>query len=55
MEFHTEAPRATACEGLAQGPCMAARAGFEPTILQTKGVKAFIHSFIPGIYIAPLQ
>ena len=30
-EFHTEAPQVTATEGLAQGPYVAARAGFEPT------------------------
>jgi len=35
--FHAEAPQATASEGLAQGPYVAARAGFEPTILRTKG------------------
>ena len=34
-EFHTEAPQAT--ERLAQGPYMAARAGFEPTTLRMKG------------------
>ena len=38
LEFHTEAPQATVSEGLAQGPYMAARAGVEPMILQTKGV-----------------
>ena len=36
-EFHAKAPQATASEGLAQGPYVAARAGFEPTTLQTKG------------------
>ena len=36
-EFHAEAPQATASEGLAQGPYMAAGAGFEPATLQTKG------------------
>ena len=36
-EFHAEAPQATASEGLAQGPYMAAGAGFEPTTLRTKG------------------
>ena len=36
-EFHAEAPQATASEGLAQGPYVAARAGFEPTTLRTKG------------------
>ena len=36
-ELHTEAPRATVSEGLAQGPYVAARAGVEPTTLWTKG------------------
>ena len=35
-EFHTEAPQATVSEGLAQGPYVAARAGFKPTTLWTK-------------------
>jgi len=39
-EFHTEAPQATASEGLAHGPYVAGRAGFEPVTLQTKGVKS---------------
>jgi|SRR6218665_338317 len=37
-EFHAEVPQATVSEGLAQGPYVAARAGFEPTTLRTKGV-----------------
>src|SRR6218665_2076998 len=37
-EFHDAAPQATVSEGLAQGPCVAARAGVEPTTLRTKGV-----------------
>src|SRR6218665_531693 len=32
-EFHAEAPQATASEGLAQDPYVAARAGFEPTTI----------------------
>ena len=36
-EFHAEAPRATASEGLTQGPTEAARAEFELTALRTKG------------------
>src|SRR6218665_514880 len=36
-EFHAEAPQATVSEELAQGPYMAARAGFEPTTLRAKG------------------
>ena len=37
-EFHTEAPQATVSERLAQSPYVAARAGFEPMTLRTKGV-----------------
>ena len=37
-EFHAEAPEATASEGLAQVVYVAARAVFEPTILQSKGI-----------------
>ena len=37
LEFHGKVPQATASEGLTQGPYMAARAGFEPTTLWTKG------------------
>ena len=36
-DFHADAPKETASEGLAKGPYLAARAGFEPTTLQTKG------------------
>ena len=36
-EFHAEAPQATASEGLAQGPCVAALAVFEPATIRTKG------------------
>ena len=36
--LHAEAKQATASEGLAQGPYMAARAGFEPTTLMSKGI-----------------
>ena len=36
-EFHAEAPQATASGGLAQSPYVAARAGFEPATLRTKG------------------
>ena len=37
-EFHAEKPQATAREGLAQGPYVAARVGFEPTILQSTAI-----------------
>src|SRR6218665_651491 len=39
-EFHAKATQATASEGIAQGPNMAARAGFEPATLRTKGVES---------------
>ena len=39
-EFHAEAPQAIASEELAQGPDVAARAGFEPATLRTKGAKS---------------
>ena len=39
-EFHTEAPQATASEGLAHGLYVAARAGFEPAALRTKGAES---------------
>ena len=35
-EFHAEAPRPPASEGLALGPYVAARAGIEPTTLWLK-------------------
>ena len=38
-EFHAEAPQAIASERLAQGPYVAARAGFEPTTLRSKGIE----------------
>ena len=37
LEFHAEAPQATVNKGLAQGPYVMSKAGFEPTTLQTKG------------------
>src|SRR6218665_2658284 len=39
-EFHAEVPQATASKGLAQGSYMAARAGVEPTTLQTMSHRA---------------
>ena len=39
-EFHAEAPQATASEVLAQGPYMAATAGFKPMTLRTKGAES---------------
>jgi len=40
LEFHAEAPQATVSEGLAQGPYVAARAGFKPVTLRMKGVES---------------
>ena len=34
---HTKALQATVSEGLAQGPYMAAKVGFEPATLRTEG------------------
>ena len=39
-EFHAEVPQANMGIGLAQGPYMAARAGFKPTTLRTKGAES---------------
>ena len=36
--LHTEALEATASEGLAQGPYVAARTGFEPATLRSKRI-----------------
>ena len=36
-KFYTEASHLTVSEGLAQGTYVAARVGFEPTTLRTKG------------------
>ena len=36
--LHAEALQATACEGLAHGSYLAAKAGFEPATLRSKGV-----------------
>src|SRR6218665_1007570 len=46
-EFHVETSQATVRKGLAQGPHMAARAGFEPTTLRTKGVESTNESSRP--------
>ena len=39
-EFHTEVPQATASEGLAQGPYVAAGVGFKPITFPRKGVES---------------
>ena len=38
VSLHAIALQATVTEGLAQGPYMVTRAGFEPTTLQQKGI-----------------
>ena len=50
-EFHAEAPQAIVSEGLAQSPYVAARAGFEPTTLRTKGVETTNAPPRPTIYM----
>ena len=37
-DFYSETLQATVSEGIAQGPYVAARAGFEPTTLRSKGI-----------------
>jgi len=50
-KFHAEAPQATASEGLAHGPYVAARAGFEPATLHTKGVESTNGSPRPTLFV----
>jgi len=40
QSLHAEALQANASEGLTQGPYVAAREGFEPTTLRTKGIES---------------
>src|SRR6218665_2114541 len=49
-EFYAETPQATASEGLAQGPYMAARAGVKPMTLRTKHVDSTNAPHTPHIY-----
>ena len=44
--LHAEVLQATASEGLAQGPYVAARARFEPAALRSKGIDSTISSFL---------
>src|SRR6218665_150745 len=54
-EFRAEAPLATASDGLAQGPYVAAIAGFKLTTLRLKGIDSTNASPRPTtICIAPL-
>jgi len=39
-EFHAEVPQATASEGLAQCPYVAAGAGFDPVTFRTNGAES---------------
>ena len=50
-EFHAEASRATASEGLDQDRYVAAIAGFEPAIIRTKGVESTNEQPRPTILI----
>ena len=54
-EFHAEAPQATSNEGLSEGPYVAARAGFKPTTLRTKGLEPTTEPPHPHILPAPHQ
>ena len=49
-EFQAEVAQATVSEGLAQGPYVAARAGFEPTTLRTKGDESTNEPSYPTMY-----
>jgi len=53
-EFHAKAPQAIVSEGLAQGLYVAARTGFEPTTLRTKGDKSTNETPLPTSLIYPL-
>ena len=56
-EFHAESPHTALIEGLAQGPYVAVRAGFEPATLRTKGVESTNESPHPttvGLSLQPL-
>ena len=53
-EFHAEAPQATASQGLAQGPFVAARAGVELMTFWTKGVDSTNASHTPQMYVSYL-
>jgi len=52
-EFHAETPQAIASEGLAQGPYVAARAGFKPETLRTKGIESTNEPPYPTTDISP--
>ena len=49
-EDHAEAPQATASEGLALGPFMAARAGFEPRPFGRKATNLPMTHHVPQEY-----
>ena len=49
-EFDPKALQETASEGHAQGPCVADRAGFEPTTFLTKGVESTNEPTRPTIF-----
>jgi len=51
LEFHVEAPQATTSEGLAQGPYLAARVGFESATLRSKDNKSTNEARHPTYFI----
>jgi len=50
-EFHAETPQATVSKELAQGPYVAASAGFEPMTLWTRGVES-TNATMPHVLVA---
>ena len=46
-EFHANAPQATASDGLAQGPYIVARAGFEPATFRRKASNLPMSHHVP--------
>src|SRR6218665_1884579 len=53
-EFHAEAPQTILSERLVQGPYVAARAGFEPDTIRTKGAKSTNEPPSPIMVVTPL-
>ena len=54
-EFHTEAPQATVSKGLAQGPYVTARAGFEPATLWKKALNLPMSNNAPPLITRTLE
>ena len=55
-EFHAKVPQANASEGIAPGPYVAARAGFEPVTIRTKCDESTSEPLRPmtGLYLKGL-